>query len=210
MKFSEYISGQNSISMNEGLIDSIKGFFKRLFSLETQQDRIVKAAKEWLKASVKADVYRIIERVYEYSDWGQDAISGLKKIAKKYNFSLADSKVAMAIKVPKAVEKKIEDFIKSEDGTLNLDDWEPTEDEVKEIRGWFYPGGVGISIGFELVHSGSFKTQDYLKLAKEVERSFASIIKGARAGGDSNRRTHQNVEVATKDGVIYGRVTLEN
>lgn len=209
MKFSEYILDQNSAVVNEGLIDSIKGFFKRLFSLETSQDKVIKAARDWLKASVKNDVFEILERVYEYSEWGEDAISALKKIAKKYNFSMSDSKVAMAIKVPKAVEKKIEDYVKN-DIPIDLSDWEPTEDEVEEIRGWFYPNKIGIAIGFELVHSGSFKTQDYLKLAKEVENSFAKILKGARGGGDSNRRTWQNVKVTTQDGVIYGQVIIEN
>lgn len=206
MKFSEFQSQNENFA---DIVDKVKGWL----GLETRAQKIGRLAKEYLKAEANNTVYKVAERIMEFSDWAEETYRKVQSIAKSEGLE-EYGKATIYTKVPKAIQRQIDLFV-ARGGYGNLDpfdaeyiDAEKREEEfMKELSDWFRPFKVELGIIFQ------FKLDDFSKaerLRLRINKEIPKRIRGNSQGLDMNRYTIQDVITDPYKGSLFVTIKLYN
>lgn len=206
MKFSEFQSQNENFA---DIVDKVKGWL----GLETRAQKIGRLAKEYLKAEANNTVYKVAERIMEFSDWAEETYRKVQSIANELGIQ-EYGKASIYTKVPKAIQRQIDIYLaKGDFGNLDpfdaeyIDADKREEEFVKELRNWFRPGAVELGIIF------SFKLDDFSaaeRLRLRIHKEIPSRIRGNSKGLDTNRITRQDVILDPYGKSLFATIKLYN
>ena len=203
MKFSEFQSQNENFA---DIVDKVKGWL----GLETRAQKIGRLAKEYLKAEANNTVYKVAERIMEFSDWAEETYRKVQSIANELGIQ-EYGKASIYTKVPKAIQRQIDIYLENGEfgDSFEIGDYpEEAQEEIKkELRNWFRPGAVELGIIF------SFKLDDFSaaeRLRLRIHKEIPSRIRGNSKGLDTNRITRQDVILDPYGKSLFATIKLYN